>query len=302
MSYNIETTKVDARLLNQGFLNKVERGMEKEASDAVSFFVRDKLRELGFARKIFQPELISSTELDRQIDTDEPVVFVEKELDSEAASMSFRGTADIRYYTGKRFPVIFSSIKTAEFKKSKFELMTNKVDITTILQENSVKDLQKQEDVALYNNMVAIATAQSSIATTGVTLTIPHLLSQCKVITGRQLPLGKILMTQSTYLSLLAEPATQIGSPLASALVTGQEHLEQVYGWQVVTTIKNDIVPDNRVMFFADTDYLGKMYLLQDATAFVKTEADILTFNMYEAVGMGFGNVKGIHIADFVAS
>lgn len=300
MNYNTETVQIDARVINQAFLAKCDQGLVKEASENLSFFVRDRLRETGFARRVFTPTPVSSVELDRTLDSDEPILFLEKEPDSEAAAMTFRSTPDIRYYKGKRAAVNFEVLSTDEFKKSKFELQTYKVDITTILQQNSVKDLQKQEDLGMYNSLVAVATANNSVKNVGAAPTVPGVLKQAEILVGRQVPLGVILMTHSTYLRLLAEPATQVGSPLASALVTGEANLSNFYGWRIVTTIKNDVVPDGRVIYLADPDnFLGKMYVLQDATATVKTEGHMLTFNMYESIGMTIANIKGVHIADF---
>ena len=141
MDYNTET--VNAQILNQAFINKLDNGMVKEAEVAASSFVRQKLREDGFARKIFQPRLIAATDLHRQT-TEEPTIIVEKEPESIAASIPFHGRATPRYFASKRYPVTFSQITSDEFKKNKFELMTAGVDIPTILQENSVKDMQTE--------------------------------------------------------------------------------------------------------------------------------------------------------------
>jgi hypothetical protein len=296
MSYNTET--INVQFLNQAFFDKLDNGLTKEAGVAMSAFVRQKLREDGFTRKIFDPSMVTAAELDRQL-TEEPTIIVEKEPDSVAVNLPFLARPEPRYFTGVRYPVTFTKVQSAEFKKSKFELATYRTDIRTVLQENSVKDLQKQEDESFYNNCVAVAQANGNVYTIGGGLTIPNLTTATKYLLQKQVPVASILMTHSLYMDLLKQPSTQIGSPLASALTAGEKNLDNFFGFKIITTNKNDILPDNRVIIFTAPQYLGQMYLLQDATVFLKTEADMVSFTTYEAPGIGIGNVNGFVIADF---
>lgn len=294
--YNTET--INTQFLNQSFLDKIDQGMTKEAGAAMSAFVRQKLREDGFTRKILNPVQITASELDRQL-TEEPTVIVEKEPDSVAANLPFLGKADIRYFKGSRYPVTFQKITSAKFMKSKFELATYRTDIRTILQENSVKDLQAQEDVNFYNNIVSIAQANGNVSTIAGGFSKKNLMEGVKKLLAKKLPVGCILMTQSMYADLLTFAATEIGSPAASELFRGQSSLDNFFGYKIITTNKADLLPTNRAIFFAPQEYLGQFYSLQDATVFLKTEADMISFETYEAIGSGIGNVDGAIICDF---
>lgn len=294
--YNTEG--VNAQFLNQSFLDKIEQGHTKEAGAVMSAFVRQKLREDGFTRKILTPVQITASELDRQL-TEEPTVIVEKEPDSVAANMPFLGRGQVRYFTGSRYPVTFQKIESETFTKSKFELATYRTDIRTILQENSVKDLQEQEDKNFYNNIVSIATANGNVSTISGGFTIPNLMAGVKKLIAKKLPVGSILMTHSMYADLLSQPSTQIGSGAASAFYTGKESLNNFFGYKIITTNKRDILPDNRAIIFAPQEYLGQFYSLQEPTVFLKTEADMISFRTYEAIGSGIGNVNGAVIVDF---
>ena len=296
MPYNTET--INVQFINQAFYDKIDQGMNKEAGVAMSAFVRQKLREDGFTRKILPPETITAAELDRQL-TDEPTVIVEKEPDSVAANMPFLGRPEPRYFTGARYPVTMYKISSPVFKKSKFELATYRTDIRTVLQENSVKDLQKQEDENFYQNCLAVAQAAGNMYNISGGLTVPNMMTAVQKLLQRQVPVGCILMTQSMYADLLKQPSSQVGSPAASELFRGQANLDNFYGFKIITTNKNDILPDNRVAIFTAPQYLGQMYLLQDATVFLKTEADIVSFTTYEAPGIGIGNINGVVFADF---
>lgn len=294
--YSQET--INVQFLNQSFLDKIDQGMTKEASAAMSAFVRQKLREDGFTRKIMNPVQITASELDRQL-TEEPTVIVEKEPDSVAANMPFLGQGQIRYFKGPRYAVTFQKIESDTFTKSKFELATYRTDIRTVLQENSVKDLQEQEDKNFYNNIVSVATTNSNVYTIAGGFTVPNLMAGVKKMLVKRLPIGCILMTQSMYADLLAQPATTIGSGVAGDLYTGQRSLDNFFGYKIITTNKHDILPANRAIVFAPQEYLGQMYSLQDATVFLKTEADQIEFRTYSVSGVGLGNVNGAVVLDF---
>lgn len=295
-NYNTET--VNVQFLNQSFLDKIDQGMTKEAGVAMSAFVRQKLREDGFTRKILNPIAVTAAELDRQL-TEEPTIIVEKEPDSIAANMPFLGRSEIRYFKGSRYAVTFQKIASANFKKSKFELATYRTDIRTVLQENSIKDMQEQEDSNFYNNIVTVATAASNVYTMSGGFTKANLLAGVKNLLNKRLPVGCILMTQAMYNDLLSFPATDVGSPAASELFRGQAPLDNFFGYKIITTNKSNILPTNRAIVFAPEAYLGQFYTLQDAQVFLKAEQDMLEFQTYEAVGAGIGNVNGAVVLDF---
>lgn len=294
--YTTET--INTQFINQSFLDKIDQGLTKEAGAAMSAFVRQKLREDGFTRRILNPVSITASELDRQL-TEEPQVIVEKEPDSVAANLPFLSRPDIRYFTGSRYAVTFQKISSAEFKKSKFELATYRTDIRTVLQENSVKDLQAQEDQNFYNNISTIAAANSNVFSMSGGFSVATLNAGIKNLLAKKLPVGCILMTQSMYADLLAQPATQIGSNAASELFRGQASLDNFFGYKIITTNKADILPTNQAIVFAPQEYLGNMFILQDSTVFVKTEADMIQFQTYEAIGAGVGNINGAVVLNF---
>ena len=297
MSYNVETMNV--QFLNQAFIDKIDQGLEKEAGAAMSAFVRQKLREDGFTRKIMQPQTITASDLDRGLD-DQPRVIVEKEPDSVAASMSLSGKTEVRYFRGSRYEVPFYKISSQRFKKSKFELATYKTDIRQILQDNSVKDIQKQEDENFIAGLKAIQTesrGQAFITPTGDRVT-DKLMNLVKVlVTDEQKP-SKILMSHQLYLTMLREPATQLGDAVASEHFKSGS-MEGFYGFDIVTSNKASILSSDGakkgdlVAVFAPEAYLGQFYSLQDPTVFLKAEADMIEFETYESIGIGIGNVKG---------
>lgn len=376
MSYTVET--VNTQFINQAFVDKVYSGHTKEAMDAMSTFVRQKLREEGFTRKVFTPQLVTSSDLDRDLH-DQPRIIVEKEPDSVAASFGLSAKSELRYFKTPRYEVSFYKVASPDFRKSKFELATYKANIQQILQENSVKDIQKQEDSNFIANLKTITAANGSGAydafnkySSGTyAMGVKSLMEQIAVLADNQQKPGKILMPYGLYLKLLSRKATQVGSAVAGESFRGAG-MNDFYGFQIITSNKADILADrvgvlndaevtvatnvatvtlpaghgvaigdtieiagsatftagtytvsnvstndvsfaytvadgtysadvyfgataqgNMVHVFAPESYLGQFYSLQEPTVFLKTEADMIEFHTYEAVGIGIGNVRG---------
>ena len=86
-----EYQKLSAQFINSNFVKKIEQGRVKEAEDEGSRFIRSRMRQDSFAREILNPVEISADELDRDVDTDQPKKIIEKEPDSVASFVTFKG-------------------------------------------------------------------------------------------------------------------------------------------------------------------------------------------------------------------
>lgn len=299
-AYKTETEKVSAQFINSNFVRKLEQGRIKEAAEEGSAFIRTKLRQEAFVREILPPVLLADDEIDRDENTDQPKKIVEKEPDSVATFVPFLGTGPRVYFRGPRYAVYFGKVESQRFRKSKFELMTYQNDIRKILADNSVKDMADQEDskfLATVNVLLAGLPAQ--------VVTAPAFNSAAfkigfQNLVGRRLPVGKLLMTKSCFYEALDLPATSVGNEVASRhYAEGIEKEEKLWGIPVVTTIKDDILTpqagaSHSVYLFTPENFLGNFFLLQDATLFIKQEADMIYFHTYSAPGIGCGNAGAI--------
>ncbi len=296
----LETTQVDIGLINQGFINQIENGMVKEAEESASGYIREKIREMGFLRRLFDPRTVTADELDPNLDDDKPSIRVEKEPNEVTATyVPYKGTADRRYFTGNRFDVPFGKIESERIRKSKFELMTIRMDIMAWLKENQVKAIQDAEDTTFMDTiteLLAMNPAQAaSVAIAGDTTFKEAFNTGRRMFNTLQMPIGKVLMSKNTWLECDALRHDVIGNEaISSRFRDGVDDETTFQGIPVVTTIKNNLVADGEMFFFSPKDYFGKFYLLQDATLFLKQEADMINFHTYEAPGFGIGNTKGV--------
>ena len=391
---NTERERLSAQFINQSFVRKLDEGRVKEAADEGSRFIRSKLRQESFAREILVPIELSPDEIDRDEHTDQPKKIIEKEPDSTATFVTFKGSGQRTFFRGPRYSVFFGKIESQHFMKSKFELLTYQNDIRKILTDNSVKDMADVEDrkfietidaaisdagfsqdsvthgilsvdvanttsadlagggdkaVSRFGGLEFLRTSDGNgvasdtstdaanapfslqftaqqllegnnfVASTAifddnsdtaihsgnasnaneVTAQVPlskELIAQMfQAMTAKKLPIGKMLMSKTTFMEALKFDYTDVGNDIVSRHYDkGLEGEDKLFGVPVVTTIKNDIVPDNVIYLFAPENYLGNFFLLQDATLFIKQEADMIEFWSYSSPGIGIGNTKGV--------
>ena len=72
-------------------------------------------------------------------------------------------------------------------------------------------------------------------------------------------------------------------------------------GARWIITIKRGaaLVPDDSIFMFADPKFIGKSYLLEDTTMYIRREAYMLEFFAYQTAGGSIGHSGGLARADF---
>ena len=297
---NNETPQVSAQFLNKSFVDKINGGQVKEAEEKGSLFLRKEIREHSIARKVMTPMDITEDELDQSLDSDQPMKIVEKEIDSKASFVPFKGTGEHRWFTGDKYAVHFGKIETDRFSKSKFELMTYRNDIRKYLTDNAVFDMANQEDnkfFRLIDSAIDADAAKQKIAVTGG-LSANAITEGLKRMLTLRKPCGNLTMAKSLYLDVLKFDNTQVGDAILTRHYDeGVDGEEKLFGMPVVTTIKagqvldgnKTVLKDNEIYFMPHENFLGNFFLLQDATLYIKQEADIFTFWSYSAPGIGIG-------------
>lgn len=297
--------EVSAAFINSNFIRKIEEGQVKEAEAESSAFIRQKLRQAAAVREIIVPEGITEDQLDRDENSDQPKKIIDKEPDSVATFVQFQGTGRRTWMRGPRYAIKFGKIESQRFTKSKFELMTYTSDIRKILSDNSVKDMADQEDSKFADLITAIAAGNPSVQVTSGAFSSTTFKNSMKALLTRKLPVGKMLMSKARYLDAIDLSADQVGFDVVKRhFDEGIESTQRLWGIPVVTTIKTDIYSVDKAWVFAPqapNNFLGNFYLLQDATLFIKQEADIVEFWSYEALGLGIGNALAIQEIRFAS-
>lgn len=308
-------TQEEAKLLSKKIFDKLgsgESGQIKQAVDVVNDYTRTKIREDGFWRKIMPPVPIDNDELDRQVDTDKPVKIVDREPDSPAAiSIPFATLPSNLYVRAPRYKVHFDRIVTTRFTKDVGELRTWHMDIRQVLSDNSIKDMLAEEDGKFLRAVnSALLGAGLTVPTSGTVqyeqiaggITRDTLCDSLKVMpnTPSNLEVHVCLLNNITVKEVMKFTRNEMGGDLAQDIAKGGWTLEEFLGCKWLVTIKKGLVATNTMYHFADPKFIGKAYILEETTMYIRREAFMLEFFAYEELGGTIGHTSGLARIDFV--
>jgi len=307
-------TQEESKLLNEAIFEKLsshDHVLEKQAVDAVNDFTRTKMREDGFYRRLMPPIPISNDELDRQVDTDKPVKVVDKEPDSPAAiSIPFATLPTNLYIRGPRYRVMFDRIVTPRFTKDVDELRTWVMDIRQVLSDNAIKDMLAEEDGKFIRAVnTALVGPSLTVPTSGVVqyeviaggITRDTLFDSLKVMpnTPSNLEVHAVLLNNITIKEVCKFSRNEMGGDLSADIMRNGWALQEFAGVKWIITIKKGLVPTNTMYHFADPKFIGKSYVLEDTTMYIRREAYMLEFFAYETMGGTIGHTSGLARVDF---
>jgi len=293
---------VPANVINELFVSKLDQpeGREKLAAEG-SAFIRTKLREVSFARKIINPVYVTKADLQRSVQHDGLVKIVDIEPDSAAMAINFRGGADTRYVEGERYEIPFFMITSEDFQKTEEELLAYEMPITDVIERNSVKDIQEIEDSAFITRVnAAIAVSGKSnvaVTTSGgyidktVFVTLFNLLEAGGGTVDR-LKTEVVLMNNQDYNDLLLWNATSVGDQVGTEITVNGYTYATLFGKRLIVTNKADLVPPKTIYAFAAQEFLGNFFILNDTRFWIDKKKNLVTWSAYESIGMGIGNIR----------
>tara|TARA_B100001758_G_C18412018_1_gene616494 strand:+ start:377 stop:1315 length:939 start_codon:yes stop_codon:yes gene_type:complete len=299
---------ISAATINELFISKLNtpEGMEKVAQEG-SAFIRQKLREVSFARKIINPQYVTKADLQRSINHDGLVKIVDIEPDSKAMIVNFRGNPDFRYVVGDRFEIPFFMVSSEEFQKTEEELLAYEMPLTEVIERNSVLDIQRIEDENFIDTVNASITAEGTATTvsglysTGAAETgsIPKdkVKSLFDLLDGNELRADTLLMDSTMFNRLFLYDATTVGDAVGSEMHVNGYSYATLFGRKLVVSNKvkksdgSDLL-NNKIYAFTSQDFLGQFLVLNDTKFFIEKRKNIITFAAYETIGVGIGNTK----------
>jgi len=311
---------VPVSVLNAKVVDFLERGEVEKVAQASSEYTRTQIREDSFAFKITPPEKATDDMLDRDLDERLRIIW-ELEPDSPGSMwVPLQTIPEGEYIKGSRYQIPFARVLTRKYTKDVDELRTYRQDIRKLLTDNSIKDGLAEIDAKWINTMERI------VKDTAGAIPGPNLFTgkvQWRGFSGgltkenfveakKMLPRGSTTMAGKfrlrNYVALMNDVTAQDWQKLTT-LEVGDEPVTDMFrngmtmdtflGIKNVFTIKDDLVPDNVVYFFAAPEFLGKCFYMTDWTMFMKKEAYFIEMFSYWMGGFAIGNVAGVCRADF---
>lgn len=315
----------NTKALNEAFFTMLDRGAIKEAADAASEFTRVYMREESYTDKIIPAQLIGNDELDRQVDTDKPVKIIDREPNSPASvSVPFGQLPFNRYIRGPRYRVMFSRIASPRFTKDVDELRTYDMDIRQVLSDNSIKDMAAEKDgkftavcdaivgSALYatitgpesGNGLAVGTPTNVMSgksrnyvlvdSNGITRETLVEMLKIQPATASRLETQTILTNNLTIKDVLKFGRDEMGGDLAEEVLLNGWSERTFLNCRWIITIKRDLVANNTFYGYTEPKFMGKHFLLEDTTMWMKKEAFLLEWFCYQNAGLSIGNINSV--------
>lgn len=320
---------VPARVLNEMFATKLgsAEGKEKIAEYGGSY-VRDRLREVSFARKILPPEQVTRADCQRSVNHDTLVKIVDVEPRSRAMAITFRGQPTARFIRGPKAEIAFFTIASEVFQKTEQELLAYEMPITKIIEENSVKDIQEIEDREFTTHIESAVQALQTeanggtatalhIGTIGTTVEFsvrkgelartalandavvrpvqrPDFVNLFKMLDGNRLRAERLLMTEVDWDDVLQWTVEDFGDRIQSETVVDGYKYNTLLGRAYIRTIKTDILRPGNIYAFTKPEFFGKFYVLNNTKFYIDKIANLITFQAWEDIGMGLVNVASV--------
>lgn len=289
---------LDAATFNDIFITKLStlEGQTKAAAAGGSF-VREKLREVSFARKVLPPENVTKADCQRSVNHDTLVKIVDIEPHSKAMALNFRGKPENRYVSAARYEIPFFKISSEKFVKEEAELLAYDYPVTKVIEDNSVKDIQFVEDSkfkAYSDSAVDISGKKIETAAGIVRVDRKNLTSLLKMVDADELPVGCVLMHKAAYDDFLVQDGSIIGTDLAGEITVNGYKYNTILGHKLVVSIKTKLLAPNEIYCYADPKYLGNFFVLNDTKFYIEKRASFISWQSWEYVAMGFGNLRGI--------
>lgn len=315
MSENSDIKSV--KVMNEELLARIldeSDGTVKSASAAGTNMIRRRIREDGFLRNIVPPETITNADLDRVVDHDRPVIIEDMEPSSPGAvSIPFGASTDSQSYYGNKFTVVFNGITTKEYTKDINELRTYRMDLRQVITDNSLKDMQTEEDGQFITVCDTIVGSSSGVGATGLQqnfdieggITRDTYVEVLSKLENFNLNNGVFLMNRRTAKEFLKFDRSEIGGDLSQDLLkNGLSALQEakIFGVRHLFTIKRNLVPDNVVYCFAEPSFLGKFYELSPTTLYVEKKKETLRFQARETIGVTVANVAAVQKINFITA
>ncbi len=322
---------VPAKVLNDLFFEKVAttEGKEKIAEFGGTY-IRDRLREVSFARKILPPQPVQRSECQRSVNHDTLVKIVDIEPNSKATAITFRGQPTARFIRAPRFEIPFFTISSEKFEKTEQELLAYEMPVTKIIEENSVKDIQEIEDrqfllfieaaVQAYqldaNAGAATAFNVTTIAAAGVVgasvvkgegatvagandfivypLLKPDIIKLKQLLHRRKLRSERLIITEPDYDNISAWTIQDVGMTIAGETSTEGWKSSTVVGLKIIRTIKTDLLREGNIYCFTAPEFFGRFYVLNQTKFYIDKIANLITWQSWEDIAMGIGNIASV--------
>lgn len=287
--------------------------LTKRASASLDGFVRTKLREDCVMDDVIPSIDIQDSQFTPQEDDDNPSVILDIEPDSPGAvTVPFGRQPTNVVPFGKRYRVRFQRFMTKRFVTDVVRLRTYRYDIREVITDNAVRDMYAEKDSAWFSAVeTAVGGASGAVVqysnvtqwrdiAGGVTpQNIFTMLAQLEETPGKW-PVVKVVCNHLFRFQIMRNEPSKAGRGIVEEWIKKGWNSNELFNVVWRSSLKRDIIADNRCYLFTDTENVGHHIALEPVTMSVKHEHFMLSWFAYGSYGAGIANVYGLGISDYV--
>ena len=295
--------------LNGLFADAISNPASREkVAAATQLYIRDKIRESAFCRKILPPEPITVQECDRRPVKNGAPRFskvIDIEADATAVSLNMNSQANSNYITGDNFEITFHKISSDKEEITEADLMGYEMPITKIIEKNCVKAVEGQEDgsfMAQCNDIVDQTGKKLTITTADPTIDGKKLTTLFNLLEADdKLETSILLLSRPTWNDWTGQGPGAFDNRAYDVLVKGYTE-ETIYNKRVIITNKTELVPHNQIWAFTAPEFMGRFFTIDDIKFWTDVDAEIFYYKAWEYLGLGIGNIKSMAKIDIIHS
>ena len=271
----------------------------KEAAMDLTDYTRIRNREGSLVQNIIEPSPFDRNRLVKQLDSDQPVMYFEYEIDSPFAYQVDYGTAPVSYIArGRRYWVSFQTVTTPVTRFDILELQTWDQDIRAIMADNKTRDLIALRDYRF------IQACRDIVGPAGVTL--PWVGKPMNVALGStithssfaraknhlrdtefSIEPSKVLMNHLHKVDFDVLTVEELPGTDRAVSIAFKGFSEAEYsGMQLMFTIKKRLIPNGETWWFGPQEYLGRYVQWIPPTMDVKKDGMEIKFKLFEVFGI----------------
>lgn len=286
--------------------------MKKEAADKAAEYLKLQIYESGFMGRILPAQSISPMQCDRDPDSPNYQVVIDKEfIDVAAVTTSFRGRSHYDYIETERYAVKFFSIQSPEYSLTEEELRGMRQPIQTLIRHHIAFYIEKKMDemfIGMCNAAIAASGLEIDLSAGTEYKLTTELLTRLRNLIDRQQPQylkpATLLCTQAQWNQIYTwlQPNTGAGAGTGIGMTGGYGtdfwrdgyQYDKLGGLRVVITRKNDIVLDNEIYLFTDPEYLGHHFTFNDDRFSIEHQHNVMRWKGFRTFGAAIGNVNSV--------
>lgn len=251
---------VDYREANELFLTKIASasGID-ELALAGTDFIRTKIQEESIADRVIPPQDFTAQELSVELDKDRFFRVVDIKPEYEAQEVNWDAEPTGRYIHGKRGKIQYLQISTPWFQKTTQEIRTMNSSIIDEIQQDGSKyfaDIKDKLFIAMCD--AAITYTSKLVDHHTADLVRKDFNDMAALLTADRLRMTKVLLTEPDVRKAGNWPATDVGDAYATELTNNGGYIkDSIEGYNLIKTIKTDIVSVGSLYGYTTPEYLG---------------------------------------------